>query len=94
MEAHNETFINGVILNLSTIIKYVVASASEAEIAALFYNYKQAVPLKVTLKEMGHQQPCICITTDNSTMHGLITKSMIPKAAKAMDMQFYWLKSW
>ena len=38
MEAHNETFINGVILNLSTIIKYVVASASEAEIAALFYN--------------------------------------------------------
>eukprot|EP00957_Ditylum_brightwellii_P007908 598746-Ditylum_brightwellii.AAC.1 len=38
----NEYFNNGAILTLSTIIRHVVASASEAELAALFYNVREA----------------------------------------------------
>jgi hypothetical protein len=41
----NEDLNNGAILTLSTIIRHVVASAAEAELAALFFNAREAVPL-------------------------------------------------
>ena len=41
----DEEFKNGGIITLSAIIKHAMASASEAELAALFYGCKQAVPL-------------------------------------------------
>ena len=69
-----------------------MSSASESELAALFYNYKAAVPLHVTLEEMGHRQTKTPVTSDNSTAHGLIQSTMIPKASKSMDMRFHWLK--
>jgi hypothetical protein len=49
-----EEFNNGIILTLSSIIKYVMSSASKAELATLYYGCKLAVPLRTTLKEMGH----------------------------------------
>eukprot|EP00957_Ditylum_brightwellii_P060963 4628140-Ditylum_brightwellii.AAC.1 len=42
----DKEFNNGTILTLSTIIRHVVASASEVELAALFYNAREAVPLR------------------------------------------------
>ena len=89
---NDESFDNGTILTLSKIIKHVMTSASEAETAALFYNCKAATPLRVTAEEMGHPQPKTPVTTDNSTAQGLITKTMIPKAAKSYDMRFNYLK--
>eukprot|EP00804_Cyclotella_cryptica_P006018 CCRYP_000254-RA/>CCRYP_000254-RA protein AED:0.42 eAED:0.42 QI:0/0/0/1/0/0/2/0/294 len=86
-------FHNGAVLILSSIIKHVMASASETEIASLFYGCKEAIPLRVTLEEMGHPQPGPTpVTTDNSTAIGLTLKTMIPKASKSMDMRFQWLK--
>ena len=89
---NDEDFDNGAILTLSKIIKHVMTSASEAETAALFYNCKAAAPLRTTLAEMGHPQAKTLVTTDNSTAQGLITKTMIPKAAKSYDMRFNFLK--
>eukprot|EP00957_Ditylum_brightwellii_P031785 2410301-Ditylum_brightwellii.AAC.2 len=42
---NNEDFNNGAVLILSAIIQHVVALASVAELAALFYNAREAVPL-------------------------------------------------
>ena len=53
----DEKFKNGSLLTLSASIKHVMASASEAELAVLFFGCKAAVPLHVTLEEMGHWQP-------------------------------------
>eukprot|EP00957_Ditylum_brightwellii_P028933 2185903-Ditylum_brightwellii.AAC.1 len=89
---NDEEFNNGAILTLSTIIQYVVTSASEAELAALFYNAREAVHLRVTLKEIGHKQLSTAIITGNNTTHGLTIGTMIPKQSKTVDMQFYWLK--
>ena len=89
---NDEDFDNGAIMTLSKIIKHVMSSASEAETAAMFYNCKAASPLRVTLEEMGHAQPKTQVTTDNSAAQGLITKTMIPKAAKSYDMRFNFLK--
>ena len=69
-----------------------MTSASEAELAALFYNAREAVPLRITLEELGHPQPRTSIVTDNATAVGLTTGSMVPKKSKMMDMRFQWLK--
>ena len=45
--------INGPVLTISQIIKKVMASAAEAEIAALFITAKKMMPLRHTLIEMG-----------------------------------------
>lgn len=90
---NDEDFNNGALLTLTSIIKHVMSSASEAELAALFYGCKQAVPLRTTLEEMGHQQiNPTPVTTDNATAHGLTLGLMTPKASKPNDMRFHWLK--
>ena len=82
-------FCNGAIMVLSAIIKQVMASASETELAALFYGCKVAIPLPVALEEMEHPQPGPTpVTTDNSTAVGLTQKAMTPKALKSMDSDF------
>jgi hypothetical protein len=57
MIQNDKDFNNGAILTLFSIIKHVMSSASEAEMAALYYGCKIAAPLRTTLKEMGHTQP-------------------------------------
>jgi hypothetical protein len=83
---------NGAVLNVSKVIKAVMSSAAEAELGALFYNAKIAVPMRKTLEELGHPQPQTPVQTDNSTAYGVINNKIQPKATKAMDMRFYWLK--
>ena len=83
---------NGAILNLSTVIRAVMSSAAEAELGALFMNAKLAVPIRQTLEEMGHKQPPTPRQTDNSTANGVITNKIQPKATKAMDRRFHWLR--
>ena len=76
---NDEKFQNGAVLTLSSIIKHIMASASEAELAAMFYNTCEAIPLRVTLEEMGHPQPATNVTVDNSTAHGLTQCTMVAK---------------
>ncbi len=82
----------GAVLNISQIIKAVMSSAAEAELYALFINAKTAVSMRQTLEELGHPQPRTPIQTDNSTAHTLLTNKILPKALKAMDMRFHWLR--
>ena len=49
-----------------------MASAAEAEIAALFLNVRMAIPLCTTLVEMVHSQPATKIKTDNNTADGFV----------------------
>ena len=86
-------FHNGTVLVLSAIIKHIMASASETELAALFYGCKEAIPFCTTLEEMGHPQPGPTpVTTDNTIAIGLTLNTMTPKASKSMDMHLQWLK--
>jgi hypothetical protein len=83
---------NGAVLNISQIIKAVMSSAAEAELGALFINAKTAVSMRRTLEELGHPQECTPIQTNNLTAHALLTNKILPKALKAMDMRFHWLR--
>jgi hypothetical protein len=83
---------NGAVLNISLIIKTVMSSAVEAELGALFINAKTAVSMQCTLEELGHPQPRAPIQTKNSKVHALLANKILPKALKAMDMRFHWLR--
>ena len=58
------------LMALSKIIKHIMTSASEAEVAALFYNCNAAQSSRMELKEMGHPQPKTRVITDNKTAEG------------------------
>jgi hypothetical protein len=83
---------NRAVLNISQIIKAVMSLAVEAELGALFINAKTAVSVRWTLKELGHLQTQTPIQTNNLTAHALLTNKILPKALKAMDMRFHWLR--
>jgi hypothetical protein len=86
----DKEFNNGTILMLSSIVKHVMSSASKAELAALYYGCKLAVPICTTLEEMGHPQlERTMITTNNITAQGLTMCAMTPKASKSMDQCFH-----
>ena len=50
-------FLNGAILTLSTILKYVAASATKSELGALFLNATEVKILQIALEELGYPQP-------------------------------------
>ena len=71
---------NGVVLNISHIIKYVMSSATEAELAALYITARKAVYIRIILDEMGHKQPPTPVQTDNSMAEGVINKRIKPES--------------
>ena len=83
---------NGAVLTIAQIIKFVMASAAEAELAALFLTAREMVPLRQTLIEMGWPQPKNPIQTDNSTAVGVCNDTIIAKRIKMMDMRLNWLR--
>ena len=83
---------NGAILNIAHIIKHVMSSATEAELAALYIMAREAVYIRIILEEMGHTQPPTPLQTDNSMADGVVNGKIQPKRTKAMDMRFHWLR--
>ena len=82
---------NGPIYSLSRIIRNVMASAAETEIASSYINGTEAVPIRTTLEEMGHLQPPTPVQVDNSTAEGFANETIKQKRSKAMDMRYHWL---
>ena len=83
---------NGAILNIAHIIKHVMSSATEAELAALYIMAREAVYIRIILEEMGHKQPPTPIQTDNAMAEAVVNAKIQPKRTKAMDMRFHWLR--
>ena len=68
-----------------------MASANEAELAALFITAREAVYIRITLQELGHAQPATPLQTDNAMAYAVINGKIQPKQTTAMDMHFHWL---
>jgi hypothetical protein len=83
---------NGPIHSIARILKNIMASAAEVEIAATFMNGQEAVPIRVTLVELGHPQPPTPMMVDNTTAVGFANDTIKQKRSKAIDMRFYWVK--
>ena len=83
---------NGAIHTVSSILKNIMSSATEAEFAGLYHNARDGAMLRTTLTEMGHPQPPTPIQTDNSTASGITNGTVRQRKSKAMDMRFYWIQ--
>jgi hypothetical protein len=86
------TQINGPIHVFSTIIPCIVASAGEAEYAALFALGQQAAALRTILHDMGHPQQPTILLCDNTTAIGIAMDTIKQKQTKAIDMRFHWIR--
>jgi hypothetical protein len=84
--------LNGAIHVTSKIMKNVLASVAEAEVATCFHNAQDACPMRHTLETLGHPQPPTPIQTDNSTAEGILNTSIKQKRSQAIDMRYYWLQ--
>mgnify|MGYP000908115252 FL=1 len=83
---------NGAVLTIAQIIKFVMTSASEAELGALFITAQALVPIRNTLEEMGWPQRRTPIQTDNSAAAGVVNNTIVPRKLKAMDRRLHWLR--
>ena len=86
------TPINGGVLVECKILRHVVASAAEAEVAGLFYNAQTVLHIRRILQALNHPQPPTPMKTDNSTANGFVHKNIQQKRSKSWDMRFYWLR--
>ena len=84
--------LNGIVYIVCKILRNIMASAEEAELGALLLNCQEAVPIRITLEEMGHSQHHTPVQVDNSTALGLATGTIKQRNSKAMDMCFYWIR--
>jgi hypothetical protein len=69
---HDNNLTNGAIFIVSKVLNYVMSSAAEVEIGAVFINAKEGAVLRTTLEEVGHKQPPIPMETENTTATGNI----------------------
>jgi hypothetical protein len=83
--------LNGAIYTFCGIIKFVVASAAEAELGALFLNCKEGVILRLILNELGHKQPPTPIHCDNKTATGIANDTVKKQRSRSMEMRFFWV---
>ena len=83
---------NGPIHVLAKSIKGAMASAAEAEVAAMFMNAREAVPTRQGLIALGQPQLATPMNTDNSTATGIINNNIKQKRLKVIDMRFYWIQ--
>ena len=93
-DSHNGRQFNGPIHVLAKIIKKVMTTTMEAEIAALYINTQVVIVFRQTLIHMGHPQPPIIICTDNKTACDSVIGTIKQQHSKPIDMHFHWLKDY
>ena len=83
--------LNGAILTQCCILKCVAASAAEAELGSLFFNVMDARIIRLTLDELGHQQPATPVHVENTTAVGIVNNSIKRQRLRAMNVRYFWL---
>ena len=83
---------NAPVLVESKVLRHVVSSAAEAEVAGVYHNAQVAVPIRTFLQELGHEQPPTPIKTDNSTAAGFVNDNIQQRRSKSWDMRYHWLR--
>jgi hypothetical protein len=70
---------NGAVLNIAHIIKNIMSSATETELAGLYIMAPEAVYIRIILEELGQEQPSTPLQTDNAMADGVINGKVQPK---------------
>ena len=79
--------LNGVFHMLCLILLFVVASAAEAKLGALFLNCKEGMIFQLVLEDLGHPQPKTPVHCNNATAAGIAKNSTKRQCSRAMEMR-------
>ena len=83
--------LNGAFFTLCAILKFVVSSAAEAELGALFLNCKEGKIFRLILKELGHPQSATPVHCDNKTAVGIANNTIKRQRSRSMEMRYFWV---
>jgi hypothetical protein len=81
--------LNGAFFTFCAILRFVVASAAEAEIGALFLNCKEGMIFCMMLEELGHPQPKTPVHCDNATAVGIANNTVKCQRSRSMKMRYF-----
>ena len=84
---------NGAILNIAQIIKHIMKSAMEAELAAPYIMEHESVYIIIILEEMGHKQPPNPLQTYNTMSDAVWNGKIQPKRKKQWTWAFIVLET-
>jgi hypothetical protein len=87
----NPVKLNGAIFTLCAILRFVLASAAEAKLDALFLNSKEGMIFCLALEELGHLQPKTHIHCDNVTAVGIANNTIKCQQLRLMEMCYFWV---
>ena len=79
---------NGAVHVMSTVMRQVLLSATEAEVGATLYGCQDAVPLRNTLANLGHVQGAILIITDNECYEGILIITVKQRQSRPWTCDF------
>jgi hypothetical protein len=79
--------LNGSFFTVYAVLQFVVSSATEAELGALFLNCKEGMIFRLTFKELGHPQPKTLIHCDNATANNTVKC----QHSRLMKMHYFWV---
>ena len=74
------------------IIKFVVSSASEAELGPMFITAQEMVSMWKILQDMKWPQPKSPLQTDNYAAAGVVNNTIVPKKMNTIDRRLHWLR--
>ena len=83
--------LNGEFHTMCSILRFVVASAAEAELGALFLNCQEGMIVRLTLEDLGHPQPIIPVHCDNATAVGIANNTIKRQRSRSMEMRYFWV---
>jgi hypothetical protein len=83
--------LNGAFSTLCAILHFSVASASKAELGALFLNCKEGMIFRLTMEELGHPQPKRQVHCDNAIAVGMANNKVKRQQSHLMEMQYFWV---
>ena len=75
---------NETIVTISQIIKFVMSSASGAELGVLFTTAKEIVLMRLKMIDMGRPQTPLPIQTDKSMAESMVNNTIITRKTNSM----------
>ncbi len=83
--------LNGAFHVSTTILRFVFASAAEAELGALYHNCQTGIIFRLILSNTGHPQPQTPIHCENATVVGIANNTVKRQRSPSMEMRFFWV---
>jgi hypothetical protein len=83
--------LNGAFHTNLSIMRFIVASAAEAELGAPLHNCQTGMIFQQTLASLGHPQPKTPIHCNNATAVGIANNTVKQQQSRLMEMRFFWV---